>query len=210
MHDKKMPEKMYLHAVSADHNCTQANSRSDEMNISDAETVVEDLEDPSASNEGVYGVSRRGSQTFIYRGYEFWRLKDMTGGRVVWRCSQSNRNRCKASVVTKGVVVVSPTDDCVVDRGRHNHAANRAAALARQAVGEMKRILEESLATPKDAQASVLAGLPRNVLRALPKKTALSRTLQRHRHVASASGGVASSCMFCQIRKSVCLLTVEF
>ena len=58
--------------------------------------------------------------------------------------------------------------------------------MARRAVGEMKRRLEGTLATPAATQTSVTSTLADHVLHALPKKTTLSRALRKHRQKRNA------------------------
>ena len=75
---------------------------------------------------------------------------------MAWRCSKSRRYGCKACIAARGVTVIQQSG-YGTNRAQHNHEPNKAAALARQAVGEMKRLLAGSEATPKDAQVPVIS-----------------------------------------------------
>ena len=69
----------------------------------------------------------------------------------------------------------------------HNHSSNVAIAFARKAVGEMKKKMAETVATPSSSCGVVMANLDPHVLIALPKKSSLHRILRRHRQVALSS-----------------------
>ena len=72
----------------------------------------------------------------------------------------------------------------------HTHQGNIATCLARKALSEMKEKMSDIGATPASAQGSVAANLGGHVLMALPKRSLLNRTLQRHRakHIGRDDG----------------------
>ena len=94
------------------------------------------------SEMAMYGASKRGCKTLIYRGSEFWHHRVLKNGNVVWRCSKSQRYKCQATVGADGLRVVSN------HKPAHSHEGNNSTCLARRAVGEMKLRLVDTLATP--------------------------------------------------------------
>lgn len=135
----------------------------------------------------VYGTSCRGKQTIIFRNYEYLKECDNVCGTTSWRCRQYVAFKCKARLVTEGGRLIRETQP------EHTHAGNVATALARKAVGDMKDAMGDLMATPSASQAAVSAGLNDQVLMALPRRSTLSRTLQRRRKqiIAAGNGGVA-------------------
>jgi hypothetical protein len=134
-----------------------------------------------------FGVSKRGKRTLIYNNFEFWHHKDNSRGDSLWRCSKFETFKCKARVRTNGNSVKSnPTPE-------HTHMGNVSSALARQAVGQMKNQMTETLATPSASQGAVVVHLPGHVQMALPKRSSLSRVLRRHRFIKSMTANVAGA-----------------
>jgi hypothetical protein len=128
----------------------------------------------------VFGCSQQGKQTLIYRNFEYWRERDNVCGTTSWRCRNWKRLNCKARVVTSGVRVVGERQP------DHTHAGNNATALARAAVGKMKENMSELTATPSSSQSAVSTTVTDEVLMALPRRSLLTRTLQRSRQKANA------------------------
>lgn len=122
-----------------------------------------------------FGKSQRGNKTLIYKNFEYVKEVENVSGTTAWRCKFKNKYKCKGRVVT--------ADGGVVDEKQpeHNHSGNVATSLARKAVGEMKETMGALMATPSSTQASVSAELDPQVLMALPKRSLLTRTLQRKR-----------------------------
>src|ERR1043165_7989197 len=134
----------------------------------------------------VFGCSKRGRKTLIYRNFEYWKECDNVCGTVSWRCCMNQRMKCKARLLTSGQRVVSERQP------DHTHAGNGSTALARQAVGAMKEKMSELTATPSSSQTAVAATLENHVLMALPKRSTLTRTLQKHRQkvITAANDGI--------------------
>ena len=134
------------------------------------------------ADEAVYGISKRGEKTLIYRGFEFWQHRTKADGHIIWRCNKNRVCKCKATIEASGIQVVGTR---VVE---HNHEGNVATALARRAVGKMKAAVLNTLSNPSTVRAAVSSQLPDHVLMALPKRSSVSRVLRRHRQKALASG----------------------
>ena len=134
------------------------------------------------ADRAIYGASKRGRKTLLYRGFEFWLVRCLKNGCSVWRCNKNVSCKCRARVIAKDLVVVGNKDP------QHTHEGNNSHGLAKRAVGEMKRRLEDTLATPAATQAAVAPTLPNHVLTALPKKATLARALRLHRQRTSQDG----------------------
>lgn len=138
--------------------------------------------------EAMYGCSKRGQKTLLYRNFEYIKDRCNVNGTTAWRCSLHQRLHCKARVITNGLHVVSDKQP------DHTHSGNAATSLARKAVADMKARMGEISATPSLAHASVLPTINSSVLMALPRRDNVLRVLRRHRlrlNVAS-NGGVTS------------------
>jgi len=122
-----------------------------------------------------FGKSERGKKTLIYRNFEYIIECVNVCGTTAWRCRFNKKFQCKARVVTDSNGVVDEKQP------EHTHSGNVATSLARKAVGEMKDTMGALMATPSSSQASVSASLDDHVLMALPKRSLLTRTLQRKR-----------------------------
>jgi len=119
--------------------------------------------------EAIYGASKRGNKTLIYRGFEFWYHKELKNGHVVWRCCKYRSCKCKAMVVARELAVMGNKEPL------HTHEGNNNRNLARRAVGQMKQRLADTLATPAIVNASVASTLSEDVLMGLTKKATLTR-----------------------------------
>jgi FLYWCH zinc finger domain len=128
---------------------------------------------------GEYGSSKREEQTFIYKNFEFWKLKTNSRGETFWRCSKHQIFKCKAIVKTKSDVVIGN------EAPEHTHGCNVSNTLARKAISEMKVHMRANKATPSASQSPVVEKLAGHVQMALPKRASLSRVLRRHRQVES-------------------------
>lgn len=126
------------------------------------------------------GHSKRGNETAIINGYEFWKLKQSTKGETSWRCAKYDSLKCRAKLRTAA--------ERVLHHSEHNHEGNVANAFARQAVHEMKQTMHENMATPAAARGAVSRDLPGETLMALPDKSLLARTLRRYRSKALNTG----------------------
>lgn len=129
-----------------------------------------------------FGCSERGKSTVIFRGFEYWKHRANKNGTVVWYCCKHASFHCKARLTTAGDRIVGERQP------EHTHEGNISTSLARKAVGEMKTLMGNLRATPTSSQGSVCATLDEHVLMALPKRSTVTRTLQRHRHVVIAAG----------------------
>lgn len=131
------------------------------------------------------GRTKHGQDTVIYRGFEYWKKRENICGTTAWRCREYKRLKCKATIVTSGKRVVGERQPA------HSHEGNLSKALARKAVGDMKDKMGELMAAPSAAQAEVASGLDDHILMALPKRSLVTRTLQRQRQRlnATANGG---------------------
>lgn len=132
--------------------------------------------------QGEYGQSTHGERTFILNGYEYCKHRQTVEGHVVWRCRLARTLKCKANLLADGLKVVRQNNE------EHNHEANIATALARKAVGEMKKKTTEVLAGPSAIQTSIAATLAPHILMALPKRLSLNRQLRRHKQKLRDSG----------------------
>lgn len=132
-----------------------------------------------------FSRSSKNRETLVYKSFEFWKHKDYKNGSTAWRCTKSVLFHCKARVTTRGGDIVAETNTL------HTHEGNRATALARKAVAEMKDNMSHINSTPSSSQGAVAVNLPDHVLMALPKRPALNRALQRHRKkiFADVNGG---------------------
>ncbi|KII65975.1 hypothetical protein RF11_15196 [Thelohanellus kitauei] len=122
----------------------------------------------------VFGISKRGKSTAIYRNFEYWNYRTDLRGITTWRCCKREQDVCRATLRTNGDRVVSQDLE-------HTHFGNGSKALARRAVGQMKERISEEIATPSSVQASVMVTLDDHVLVALPKRSTLNQTLRRSR-----------------------------
>lgn len=132
-----------------------------------------------------FSKSSKNRDTLLYKSYEFWKHKDYKNGTTAWRCNKSVLCHCKARITTRGQDIIAETN------ASHTHEGNRATALARKAVAEMKNNMGQINSTPSSSQGAVAVNLDEHVLMALPARPALNRALQRHRKklVADVNGG---------------------
>ena len=100
-------------------------------------------------------------------------------GEIYWRCKLHYNYKCTAHLKTLGDIIVSHPDE------EHNHQGNISTSLAHLAVGKMKKKWKKHV--QHQLQMSELIWIIR--LQALPKKTTLTRILQRHRKAALADNG---------------------
>jgi len=131
--------------------------------------------------DAALGVSSKRRNTLIYRNFEYVKHRDNVNGTTAWRCRKFQSLQCKARLVTAGTRVVSNRQP------DHTHEGNIATSLARKAVGEMKTSMADMTVTPSAARASVSARLEDDVMMALPKRSALSRCLQREKQRVTAA-----------------------
>lgn len=122
-----------------------------------------------------FGVSKRGKRTLIHLNFEYWRVRENSEGQTKWRCCKCETFHCRATLLTAGDVIIGKQSP------DHTHNGNVATALARKAIGDMKKKMKETVATPSSSSGSVMAGLGPHVLMALPKRSSLNRVLRRHR-----------------------------
>lgn len=69
-------------------------------------------------NQATYGISKRGQNTLLYRGFEFWLHRQLKSGSIVWRCCKNRTFKCKAKVIANGLIVVGNKVP------EHTHAGN--------------------------------------------------------------------------------------
>ena len=48
------------------------------------------------ADKAVYGISKRGKKTLIYRGFEFWQHRVKVDGQIIWRCNKNWNKICGA------------------------------------------------------------------------------------------------------------------
>ena len=90
--------------------------------------------------EGTYGMSKRGKETFILNGFEYYQHRVNAEGLKFWRCCKARSLKCKANLVSDGTKVIR------INIADHNHEGNVARVLARKAVGQMKATMSNTLA----------------------------------------------------------------
>lgn len=136
--------------------------------------------------DAIFGCSSKGIPTVIFSAFEFTKHRDNANGTTAWRCSASAQFNCKARLTTRGPKIIN------VQNKQHTHDGNISKVLARKAVTDMKLAIEGIGATPSSSQGAVSANLPDSVIKALPKRSTVARTLQRHRQRRNASndGGI--------------------
>ena len=126
--------------------------------------------------EATFGISTKGKNTLLYRNFEYVNIN----GTTSWRCRYHQSLKCNARLLTHGSRVVSD----------HTHDGNMSESLAWNAVGEMKKAMNDTTLALSAARGRVMTNLEDGVLLALPSRAALSRTLQREKHrIATAAGG---------------------
>lgn len=119
-------------------------------------------------------ISSKGRSILVHDGYEFWLKKKALNGNMNWRCTKHQSLNCPVTLVTAG-------NEIIKRLSTHNHECNREKAMAKNAVGKMKEKMTESTTTPGACQAAINVNLPPSVLMALPSKSTINRTLNRHR-----------------------------
>ena len=97
------------------------------------------------------GHSKRGKETAVINGFEFWKLRESSKGEISWRCSRYDALKCRAKLRTAGVYVLHHSE--------HNHEANSGTVSARQAVHDMKEKMYETISTPAAARCAVARNL---------------------------------------------------
>jgi hypothetical protein len=130
-----------------------------------------------------FGKTERGKSTLLYRGFEYWRKRENVCGTTSWRCREYRTLRCRDRLTTSGLHIVSERQP------DHTHSGNLSTALARRAVGDMQEHMNGLMATPSTSQAAVSAALFDTVLMALPRRSVVTRTLQRIRDRVSSNRG---------------------
>lgn len=133
-----------------------------------------------------FGCSSKGRQTVIHSNYEYTKHRTNANGTTVWRCIKSVQFHCKARLTTKGPLIIK------VQNEEHTHHGNGSTALARKAIADMKSAMDGIGSTPSSAQGEVSENLEDHVLMALPKKSTVTRTLQRHKRkrIIQNNGGL--------------------
>lgn len=82
-------------------------------------------------------------EKYIPNGHEYRKHRETVDGHVAWRCWDVRKLKCKTNAVVDGLKVVRRNNE------DHNHEGNIVAtALARKALGEMKKVAVEVLAWP--------------------------------------------------------------
>lgn len=120
-------------------------------------------------------ISSKGKSILVHDGYEFWLKKKALNGNMNWRCTKHQSLKCPVTLVTD-------SSEIIKQLSIHNHESNREKVMAKNAVGKMKERMNEATTTPGACQAAVIVDLPPSVLMALPGKSLINRTLNRHRH----------------------------
>jgi len=95
---------------------------------------------------------RESRHWLICRNFEHVKECENPCGTTSWRCRKYQTMKCKARLVTAGNRVVR------FRQPEHTHSGNKATALARKAVSEMKAKMGKINATSSSSQASVLGG----------------------------------------------------
>jgi len=97
------------------------------------------------------GHSKRGKETAVINGFEFWKLRESSKGETTWRCLKYDALKCRARLRTAG--------EHVLYHSEHNHEATVATAYVRQAIHDMKQKMNETTATPASARCAVSRNL---------------------------------------------------
>lgn len=124
-----------------------------------------------------FGLTKRGKQTVIHSGFEYWMHRKNIVGQVTWRCCQFQVLKCPAMIKTAGNHVISVT--------QHTHEGNVATSRARTAVNQMKMKMTDNAVTPRAAQAAIISQLSGEVKMALPDKNVVARSLRRYRQACN-------------------------
>jgi len=99
----------------------------------------------------VFSRSSKRRETLIHKSFEFWKHKDYKNGTTAWRCTKSVLFHCKARVTTRGEDIIAETN------ALHTHEGNRATALGRKAIAEMKNNMSQINSTPSSSQGALLS-----------------------------------------------------
>jgi hypothetical protein len=136
--------------------------------------------------EADFGITSKGKPTVIHANYEYTKHRDNVNGTTVWRCIKSVLFKCKARLTTRGSNIIN------ILNVEHTHEGNGATAKARKAVANMKSVMDGIGATPSSSQGTVSVKLTDDVLMALPKRSTVTRALQRYRQKRNIrnNGGV--------------------
>lgn len=127
------------------------------------------------------GHTKRGRETILFCGHEFWFLRRNNKGEQFWRCCKHEKLHCPARMKTSGAHILKRP-------GEHNHEGNSASSFAREALHSMKCQMTQPLATPSSAQGSVVASLNDETRMALADKASISRMLRRYRQTQTQRG----------------------
>ena len=112
----------------------------------------------------VIGVTERGKPMLFYNSYEYITKKQLKNGDTVWRCSKCKNLRCKATMITRGDLVVKNGESL------HNHEGNIDKSRAKQSVAKMKATINQTGSAPAVAMATVVNNLSGSIQMALPDK----------------------------------------
>ena len=118
-----------------------------------------------------------------HKQYQFVKHRKYASGNIQSSCKLYQSSKCQARLTTKSDEIVS---NCGPER---NHSGNKEDILARQAIVEMKDKMSDISATPSAVIASVVTQLEPDVLKALPRKQTLQRTLNRKRRKLQSDSG---------------------
>jgi len=122
-----------------------------------------------------FGLTKRGKQTVIHSGFEYWMHRKNIVGQVTWRCCQFQVLKCPAMIKTAGNHVISFT--------QHTHEGNVATSRARTAVNQMK--MTDNAVTPRAAQAAIISQLSSEVGIAMLDKNVVARSLRHYRQACN-------------------------
>lgn len=117
-----------------------------------------------------YGISNKGGQTIIYKGFEFVRHRETATGTIHWRCAKFRTLRCRSLLHTRdNNIIREPSDHC--------HANRTFEAAAHKVANQMKMEMSHPGATARSVIADNLVNVSDGIKICLPKKSSLTRRL---------------------------------
>jgi FLYWCH zinc finger domain len=118
--------------------------------------------------------SQKGGRKLVLDGFLYQKEKDGSENKEIWRCEVQT---CKARVHSVG-------DRLVSQYGDHNHTVVHGKVLVETARGSMKHRGETTEEATRSIVHNELLAVPVTFAHLLPKKSSLSRDVQRHRQIA--------------------------
>ncbi|KAK9502391.1 hypothetical protein O3M35_011174 [Rhynocoris fuscipes] len=142
------------------------------VSIETKKGVEDDCLSIAEDSKFIFSETSRGNTILIYKCYEYLQHRITSEQVVHWRCRQYKSNKCRTIMHTRGDAILKQPE-------QHTHPIAPCISLAKKATNAMKRIMKHPGVTPKMAIEEVIQHLPEDVKLSLPKKSSLTRTLQR-------------------------------